>query len=356
MSPRLRIWGACRALAIRSRPAAPRTTPFVNSISHSRWYSNEGDNQPSKPIANSNDVEKPQSEAISKDTDAVEESPAQEDAEVTSDGRHAEALDDATLEQLFFGGRKSTPQGESALTPAQEETLYREGQIPSPEVAEALNAAAEQAEEELELVEEEEENGVQNPGHKFGMLRGPWPEGMNHKKRYHPVLEQITRLLMRDGKLSAAQRNVAHVMNFLRTAPAPIYSPKFPLLPGTPPASYLPLNPTLYITVAIDSVAPLIKVRNVAGAGGGGRALEVPMPLALRQRRRVAFQWILDVVNKKPSKGSGKKQFPIRIAEEIIAVVEGRSAVWEKRKQVHKLGTSSRANVQSGRRKVKKRK
>jgi small subunit ribosomal protein S7 len=130
----------------------------------------------------------------------------------SSDAEHTEALDDATLEQLFFGGRKSTPPGESALTPAQEETLYREGQIPSPEVAEALNAAAEQAEEELELMEEEveveveEETGVQNPGHKFGLLRGPWPEGMNHKKRYHPVLEQITRLLMRDGKLSAAQR------------------------------------------------------------------------------------------------------------------------------------------------------
>jgi small subunit ribosomal protein S7 len=143
-------------------------------------------------------------------------------------------------------------------------------------------------------------------------------------------------------------------MNFLRTAPAPIYSPKFPLLPGTPPASYLPLNPTQYNTLAIHTLAPLIKVRNVSGAGGGGRALEVPMPLALRQRRRVAFQWILDVVNKKPSKGSGKKQFPIRIAEEIIAVVEGRSGVWEKRKQVHKLGTSSRANVESAKRKRKK--
>ena len=59
----------------------------------------------------------------------------------------------------------------------------------------------------------------------------------------------------------------------------------------------------------------------------------------------MAFQWILDVINKKPSKGSGPKQFPHRIAEEIIAVVEGRSSVWEKRRQVHKLGTAARANV-----------
>ena len=147
---------------------------------------------------------------------------------------------------------------------------------------------------------------------------------------------------------------MAMVMNFLRTAPAPIYSPKFPLLPGTPPASHLPLNPVLYITIAIDSVAPLIKVRGIAGAAGGGRALEVPTPLALRQRRRTAFKWILDAVSKRPSTGSGRKQFPHRIAEEIIAVVEGRSGVWEKRKLVHKLGTAARANVTTGKMKMKK--
>lgn len=149
---------------------------------------------------------------------------------------------------------------------------------------------------------------------------------------------------------------MAMVMNFLRTAPAPIYSPKFPLLPGTPPSSHLSLNPILYITIAVDSVAPLLKVRNVPGAGGGGRALELPVPLGVRQRRRMAFQWILDVINKKPSKGSGRKQFPHRIAEEIIAVVEGRSSVWEKRRQVHKLGTAARANVNSKKLKVKKKK
>ena len=147
---------------------------------------------------------------------------------------------------------------------------------------------------------------------------------------------------------------MAMVMNYLRTSPEPTYSPKFPLLPGTPPASHLSLNPILYITIAIDSVAPLLRVRNVSGAASGGRALEVPQPLALRQRRRVAFSWILDVVEKKPSKGSGRNQFPHRLAEEIIEVVEGRSSVWERRQQVHKLGTAARVNVR-GKSKVKKR-
>ncbi|KAK7402388.1 hypothetical protein QQX98_011853 [Neonectria punicea] len=348
MSPRLRIWGACRALAIRSRPVAPRTEPFLKSLPRTRWYSSEGDNQPPKPVDNSNNAEKSQSQEVSKENAAAEVPAENGDAEATSS--NVETLDDATLEQLFYGGRTATSNSEGGLTQAQEDTLYREGMIPSPEDAEALVAAAEQA----ELVEVEETGELENPGHKFGLPRRPWPEGINQKKRYHPVLEQITRLLMRDGKLSVAQRNMATVMNFLRTTPAPIYSPKFPLLPGTPPASHLPLNPIMYITVAIDSVAPLLKIRNVSGAGGGGRALELPVPLAVRQRRRIAFQWILDVVNKKPSKGSGRKQFPTRIAEEIIAVVEGRSGVWEKRKQVHKLGTSARANVGSNKLKVKK--
>ncbi|KAI8721907.1 Ribosomal-S7 domain-containing protein [Fusarium sp. LHS14.1] len=348
MSPRSRVWGACRALAVRSRPAAPRPGPFANTLPRNRWYSNEGNDKPPKAIDNAPKPDESQSEPISNDVSASEASTGKEDAETSSMTSSEEVLDDATLEQLFYGGRTVSSSIEGGLTPAQEHILYQEGTIPSAEKAEALVAAAENA--HLAQVDTE----VENPGHKFGLPQRPWPQGFNLKKRYHPVLEQITRLLMRDGKLSVAQRNMATVMNNLRTAPPPIYSPKFPLLPGTPPAEHLPLNPILYITVAIDSVAPLLKIRNVAGAGGGGRALELPVPLGVRQRRRVAFNWILDVINKKPSKGSGRKQFPHRIAEEIIAVVEGRSSVWEKRKVVHKLGTAARANIGSNKLKTKK--
>ncbi|KAF4454550.1 hypothetical protein F53441_2939 [Fusarium austroafricanum] len=343
MSPRTSIWGACRALAIRSRPVAPRPAPFVNYLPRNRWYSSEGNDQPPMAIDNTH---KAQDSQIGSELKEDATSTGNGNAEITS---NSEALDDSTLEQLFFGGRTQSSTIEGGLTPAQEDVLYREGTIPSAEKAEALIAAAEKA--ELETTESTE---MQNPGHKFGLPKRPWPQGFNLKKRYHPVLEQITRLLMKDGKLSVAQRNMAIVMNYLRTAPPPIYSPKYPLLPGTPPAAHLPLNPILYITVAVDSVAPLLKIRNVAGAGGGGRALELPIPLGVRQRRRVAFKWILDVINKKPSKGSGRKQFPYRIAEEIVAVVEGRSGVWEKRKLVHKQGTAARANIGSNKLKVKK--
>lgn len=88
-----------------------------------------------------------------------------------------------------------------------------------------------------------------------------------------------------------------------------------------------------------------MRIRHMRGLAGGGATLEIPMPLEVRQRRRIAFQWILDAVTKKPSMGSGREQFAHRLASEIIAVVEGRSAVWDKRGNVHRIATAARANL-----------
>lgn len=135
------------------------------------------------------------------------------------------------------------------------------------------------------------------------------------------------------------------ILNYLRTSPPPKINPLKPLLPGSPSPAHLPLNPVLYLTLAVDSVAPLIRISHLKGAAGGGHSLEVPLPLAVRQRRRIAFQWILDAVNKKQGKGSGRTMFPNRVGEEIVAVVEGRSGVWDKRQLLHKQGTAARANL-----------
>lgn len=137
------------------------------------------------------------------------------------------------------------------------------------------------------------------------------------------------------------------VLNFLRTSPAPKLNPQRALLPGAPPPEHLPLNPELYLMLAVDSVAPLVRLRGFAGLAGGGKALEIPVPMSKRARRREAFAWIMETVNKKYSMGSGKKQLAHRIGEEIVAVVEGKSAVWGKRDMRHKLGTSVRANLNS---------
>lgn len=60
--------------------------------------------------------------------------------------------------------------------------------------------------------------------------------------------------------------------------------------------------------------------------------------------------WILDAASKRKSRGSGKDMFATRVAEEVVAVIEGRSGVWERRLGVHKLGTSARVNLMGKRR------
>ncbi|KAI1322838.1 ribosomal protein S7 domain-containing protein [Xylariaceae sp. FL0255] len=199
---------------------------------------------------------------------------------------------------------------------------------------EALRAAT-TGEDALNQIEE---------GFKFHRPERP-AKGQQLQDRHSPVVKQLTRLMMKDGKLSQAQRHLSLVLQYLRTAPPPKVSPLRPLLPGAPPPEQLPLNPLLYLELAIDSVAPVIRVRNFKGIAGGGAALEVPEPLDARARRRIAINWIMDIVNKKKSTGSGRKQFAHRFGQEIVAVVEGRSAVWDKRQAVHALGTSNRANL-----------
>ncbi|TKA79957.1 hypothetical protein B0A49_02175 [Cryomyces minteri] len=187
------------------------------------------------------------------------------------------------------------------------------------------------------------------PGLRFELPDLPLPSTSNMEHRYDPVVAQVTNLLMRDGKLSVAQRNMALILQHLRTASPPQVSPTRPLLPGAPPPSHLPLNPVLYLTLAIDSVAPLLRIRSQRGAAGGGVALQIPVPLGLRQRRRQAMQWILDAASKKQSRGSGRGGFAQKVAEELVSVVEGRSGVWDRRGAVHKLGVSARANLNFGR-------
>lgn len=179
---------------------------------------------------------------------------------------------------------------------------------------------------------------IPEDGLKFAAPPTPLPQ---MKNRHDPIVTQLTNLMMRDGKKAKAQTDMAVVLSILRTNPAPTYNTSRQLLPGAPPASHLPLNPVLYLTLAIDSVAPLLRIRSQRGAAGGGQALQIPVPLSLRQRRRQAFTWILDAASKK----GDRLRFPERVAQEIISVVEGKSGVWERRAAVHKLGTAARTSL-----------
>lgn len=62
------------------------------------------------------------------------------------------------------------------------------------------------------------------------------------------------------------------------------------------------------------------------------------------------MQWILTAATKRKNRGSGKGGFAQRVAEEMVAVVEGKSSVWERRNAIHKLGVAARANLNLRRR------
>lgn len=55
--------------------------------------------------------------------------------------------------------------------------------------------------------------------------------------------------------------------------------------------------------------------------------------------------WILDAASKRRTRGSGHGGFAQKVSEELIAVVEGRSGIWERRSGVHKVGVGARANL-----------
>ncbi|KAI3321074.1 ribosomal protein S7 [Xylariaceae sp. AK1471] len=286
MTSKLNPWSSLRTLAIRTRPSRPHVQTTTRALITRRGLADDTSIRPP-----SDDGDLPPPPPPSSETSAAN----------TYAPRPVEPFADNFMNADAISALEQAAAGEDALT----------------------------------LVEE---------GLKFHM---PTPPGKNEQlqDRHHPVVHQVTRMLMRDGKLSKAQKHVSLILNYLRTSPPPKVSPLRPLLPGSPPPSQLPLNPLLYLTLAIDSVAPIIRVRSLKGLAGGGAALEVPEPIDARARRRQAIMWILDIVNKKRSMGSGRKQFATRFGQEVVAVIEGRSAAWDRRQVVHKMGTAARANL-----------
>jgi len=71
----------------------------------------------------------------------------------------------------------------------------------------------------------------------------------------------------------------------------------------------------------------------------------IPVPLAVRRRRHVAIKWIVEAANKKTTRIAFRGSFGSKVADEIIAIVEGKSALWDRRVNVHKQGVVARANV-----------
>ena len=88
--------------------------------------------------------------------------------------------------------------------------------------------------------EETSELSTETTGHKYPLPALPLASNMHKDYRYDPVVKQVTNLMMRDGKLSVAQRNMSIILKHLRTASPPTYNPSRPLLPGARTSSAPP--------------------------------------------------------------------------------------------------------------------
>ncbi|KAJ5400841.1 hypothetical protein N7465_011330 [Penicillium sp. CMV-2018d] len=299
----------------------PDVTEEANEISRIMDKEKRCDGIPSTPEL---DQGTPVEEILSRDKDALKHMPkVMRDALKKSGGSRSFSTSARSLMNDLQGVE---PNNEANLIP---NVPGLEGA--SDEAAAALAGMIEQV--QGQALEE-------NPGLKFDPPAVPEDlKTLNFRKRYDTMQDQFTKMMMESGKLTKAQKNMSLVLDHLRTSSPPQINPRRRLL-GAPPASQLPLDPVLYLTLVVDSVAPLFRIRQQKGIAGGGTAVQIPHPLTLRQRRRTAIKWILDASDKRRD-----ALFANRVAAEVVAVAEGRSGVWEKRDQQHKIGISGRANL-----------
>lgn len=128
----------------------------------------------------------------------------------------------------------------------------------------------------------------------------------------------LTNFIMRHGKKAKAEKTVSRALYliYLKTRADPVEV----------------LHSTL------DKLGPLVTTRTELT--GTAKNKIVPVPLTKKQRDRFAFKWILEA-----SKNKKSPELAVRLAEEIIAANEGKSAGYDKKAQMHKTATSNRANL-----------
>lgn len=167
MAPPTRLWTAARSLAVRSRPTLQREALALRVPR--RHLTDDVGNETTEPSRESKPNDSPQRE-------------------------FAAMFHNANMQgALEAHGLKS-----GGLTPQQEKALYETGVIPP-------QSSGNEAVDSLQEIASGLVTVGSGEGHKFPLPELPLPWYMQMKNRYHPVLTQVSRLLMRDGKLSKAQ-------------------------------------------------------------------------------------------------------------------------------------------------------
>lgn len=135
-------------------------------------------------------------------------------------------------------------------------------------------------------------------------------------KQTDEVLELAVNIIMKDGKKEIARKhlNRALYLLFLETRS----------------------NPVEKLKEALDIVAPVVITKTVKT--GFAKNFTVPVPLTQRQRNRMALLWILKSCDSKAS-----NDFSVRLCDELMHVLGGKSALMDKRVLSHKMAIANRS-------------
>ncbi|KAJ3328295.1 hypothetical protein HDU93_001535 [Gonapodya sp. JEL0774] len=131
-----------------------------------------------------------------------------------------------------------------------------------------------------------------------------------------PVVSLVVTTIMRHGRKSLAERLVSDSLRLI--------------------AARTNQDPVQFLTRAVDSVAPLVRLKT---STRGATRTSIPWPLHERARRRTAILWIKEAADRK------KGGFPARFANEVVAVIGGTSSALEKKANVHRAALQARSNV-----------
>ena len=132
---------------------------------------------------------------------------------------------------------------------------------------------------------------------------------------HDPLLDYITSVIQRHGLRARAARTVSrmllHIHTFTRAPPTPI------------------------VREAIMSAAPAVRVVSFKY---GTKVMMTPHPLTEKQRVRAGLKAIIAASESRPG-----KSLEVRLAREMIAVVQGESRSLEEKQRLHRLAMVNRS-------------
>lgn len=132
-----------------------------------------------------------------------------------------------------------------------------------------------------------------------------------------PTLEAFVNNLMKDGKKASATRHIIDMLQYLSQA--------------------LHADPLPAVQAAILAAGPLVRMQTKKT---GGKNIGVPVALGQEQSRRRAIIAIIEA-----SKKRNDKKLSVRLAREVIAVLEGSSSTLAKKEDQHRLAMVNRSNM-----------